>query len=69
MSEPQVHPPSRFDPIDLDSVALDAQIARKPAPMLDLIKMTVSLTVSSSLPPTNVWRNKDLAAQLMFEWE
>ena len=37
--------------------------------MLDLIKMTVSLTVSSSLPPKNAWRNKDLAAQLMFEWE
>ncbi len=46
-----------------------AAIARKPAPMLDLIKMTVSLTVSSRLPPKNALRNKDLAAQLMFEWE
>jgi hypothetical protein len=37
--------------------------------MLDLIKMTVSLTVSSSLSSKNDWRDKDLAAQLMFEWE
>jgi hypothetical protein len=37
--------------------------------MLDLIKMTVSLTVSSSLPPKNARRDKDLAAQLMLEWE
>jgi len=59
------------DPIVLDRSRKvhPAPIARKPAPMLDLIKMTVSLTVSSSLPPKNVWRNKDLAAQLMFEWE
>ena len=62
---------SSQDPIGLDRSRKvhPAPIARKPAPMLDLIKMTVSLTVSSSLPPKNAWRNKDLAAQLMFEWE
>lgn len=36
---------------------------------LDLIKMTVSLTVSSGLPAKNASRDKDLAAQLMTEWE
>ena len=46
-----------------------AAIARKPAPMLDLINMTVSLTVSLSELCRNAWRHKDLAAQLMFEWE
>jgi hypothetical protein len=59
------------DPIVLDRSRKvhPAAIARKLAPMLDLIKMTVSLTVSSSFPPKNALRNKDLAAQLMFEWE
>jgi hypothetical protein len=37
--------------------------------MLDLIKMTVLLTVSSGLPSKNAWRDKDLAPQLMIEWE
>ena len=41
----------------------------KPLSQLDLIKMTVSLTVSSGLPAENARRNKDLAAQLMTEWE
>lgn len=36
---------------------------------LDLLKMTVSLTVSSGLPSKNARRDKDLAAQLMTEWE
>ncbi len=59
------------DPIVLDRSRKvhPAPIARKPAPMLDLIKMTVSLTVSSGLPSKNARRNKDLAAQLMTEWE
>jgi hypothetical protein len=66
--EPQRLP---SDPIDLDrSRNLPiSTTARKPAPMLDLIKMTVSLTVSSGLPSKNARRNKDLAAQLMTEWE
>lgn len=37
--------------------------------MLDLIKMTVLLTVSSGLPSKNARRDKDLAPQLMTEWE
>jgi hypothetical protein len=37
--------------------------------MLDLIKMTVSLTVSSGFPSNNASCDKDLAAQLMTEWE
>jgi hypothetical protein len=59
------------DPIVLDRSRKvhPAPIAPKPAPMLDLIKMTVSLTVSSSLPPKNACSDKDLAAQLTFEWE
>ena len=59
------------DPIDLDrSRNLPiSTTARKPAPMLDLINMTVSLTVSSGLPSENARRDKDLAAQLMIEWE
>ena len=36
--------------------------------MLDLIKMTVSLTVSSSLPSKNFMFDKDLAAKLIIEW-
>jgi hypothetical protein len=66
--EPQRLP---SDPIDLDrSRNLPiSKIARKPAPMLDLIKMTVLLTVSSGLPSKNPRRDKDLASQLMTEWE
>jgi hypothetical protein len=58
-------------PIDLDrSRNLPVAItARKPAPMLDLINMTVFLTVSSGLPSKNARRDKDLAAQLNTEWE
>ncbi len=37
--------------------------------MLDLIKMTVSLTVSANVLRQNARRDKDLAAQLMIEWE
>lgn len=36
---------------------------------LDLVKMTVSLTVSGTVPRQNARRDKDLAAQLMTEWE
>ena len=68
MSEPQVHPPSRFDPIDLDSVALDAQIARKPAPMLDLIKVAVVLTVQAGLRAARPSLSEGLPAPLVFEW-
>ena len=58
-------------PIDLDrSRNLPVAIAaRKPAPMLDLIKMTVFLTVSSRLPSKKAMRDKGLAAQLITEWE
>jgi hypothetical protein len=58
-------------PIDLDRSrnVHPAQIVGKPAPMLDLIKMTVSLTVSSGFPSNNASCDKDLAAQLMTEWE
>ena len=41
----------------------------KPLFQLDLIKMTVSLTVSSGLLSKNARRDKDLAAQLMTEGE
>jgi len=70
-------PPSRFESqrLSLDPIVLDTShkvypdpIARKPSSMLDLAKITVSLTVSSSLPPKNARRDKDSAAQLTFEW-
>ena len=41
----------------------------KPLFQLDLIKMTVSLTVSSGLLSKNTRLDKDLAVQLMTEWE
>jgi hypothetical protein len=37
--------------------------------MLDLIDMTVFLTVFSGLPSKNAKRDKDLAAQLITKWE
>ena len=37
--------------------------------MLHLIKMTVSLTVSSSRPSKKFMLDKDLGAQLIIEWE
>ena len=41
----------------------------KPLFQLDLIKMTVSLTVSDTVARQNAWRDNDLADQLMTEWE
>ena len=72
MGEDSVWEPWRFS---LDPIVPDrsrdlpvAAITRKPAPMLDLIKVTVSLTVSPSELCRNTRHHKDLAAQLMFEW-
>ena len=59
------------DPIDLDRSRQmpAARIAWKPAPMLDVLALTVFLTVSDRTTRQNARRDKDLAAQLMIEWE
>jgi hypothetical protein len=58
-------------PIDLDRSrnVHPAQIARKPAPMLDLIKVSVVLTVQVGLRAAALSVAKGLPAPLVFEWE
>ena len=46
-----------------------AQIARKPAPMLDLFTLTVILTVQTALQCAAPSLSEGLPAPLMFEWE
>jgi hypothetical protein len=46
-----------------------AQIAWKPASLLDVVALTVFLTVSDRATRENAICDNDLAAQLMFEWE
>jgi hypothetical protein len=46
-----------------------APIARKPAPMLDLIKVSVVLTVQVGLRAAAPSLAKGLPAPLVFEWE
>ena len=59
------------DPIDLDRSRKipAAQLARKPASMLDALALTVLLTVSDRATRRNARHDKDLPAQLMIEWE
>lgn len=58
-------------PIDLDRSrnVHPAQIARKPAPMLDLIKVSVVLTVQVGLRAARTSLSEGLPAPLVFEWE
>ena len=58
-------------PIDLDRSrnVHPAQIARKPAPMLDLIKVSVVLTVQVGLRAARPSLSEGLPAPLVFEWE
>ena len=46
-----------------------APIARKPAPMLDLLKVSVVLTVQVGLRAAAPSVAKGLPARLVFEWE
>jgi hypothetical protein len=46
-----------------------AQIARKPAPMLDLFTLTVILTVQTALQRAAPSLSEGLPAPLMFEWD
>ena len=59
------------DPIVLDRSRKvhPAPIARKPAPMLDLIKVSVVLTVQVGLRAAAPSVAKGLPAPLVFEWE
>ena len=58
-------------PIDLDRSrdVHPAQIARKPAPMLDLIKVSVVLTVQVGLRAATRSVSEGLASPLAIEWE
>ena len=58
-------------PIDLDRSrnVHPAQIARKPAPMLDLIKVSVVLTVQVGLRAARPSVSEGVPAPLVFEWE
>ncbi len=58
-------------PIDLDRSrnVHPAQIARKPAPLLDLIKVSVVLTVQVGLRAATRSVSEGLASPLAIEWE
>ena len=58
-------------PIDLDRSrnVHPAEIARKPAPMLDLLNVSVVLTVQVGLRAAALSVAKGLPAPLVFEWE
>jgi hypothetical protein len=59
------------DPIVLDRSrkAHPAPIARKHAPMLDLLKLSVVLTVQTALRRAASSLSEGLPAPLVFEWE
>jgi hypothetical protein len=59
------------DPIVLDRSRKvhPAPIARKPAPMLDLLKVSVVLTVQTALQRAASSLSEGLPAPLVFEWE